>query len=65
MKQIDMKLVALEAKKELSRREFFSFCNILHPKDYNKKRPHLVTLTTEMQDFYESDDDVFIVNLPP
>lgn len=59
-------VLKLEIKKELARREFFYFCNILYPKDYNKSRPHLVTLCNEMQDFYESDDDdVLIVNLPP
>lgn len=65
MKNYDMDLIILEAKKELARREFFYFCNTLYPKDYNEDRHHLVTLCNEMQNFYESDEEVLIVNMPP
>jgi predicted phage terminase large subunit-like protein len=54
-----------QAKLELARREFFYFCHLTAPDFYKKDREYLVTLCNELQDFYESDDDVFIVNEPP
>lgn len=62
---IDMDLVKLEAKKELARREFFYFCNLLAPDFYKKDREYLKELCDEMQDFYHSDDDVLVINMPP
>ncbi|WP_200796494.1 phage terminase large subunit [Sporanaerobacter acetigenes] len=60
-----MDLVKLEAKKELARREFFYFCNLLAPDFYKKDREYLKELCDEMQDFYHSDDDVLVINMPP
>lgn len=62
---IDMELIKLEAKKELARREFFYFCNLLAPDFYKEDRKHLVELCNEMQDFYYSNDDVLVINVPP
>ena len=62
---IDIELIKLEAKKELARREFFYFCNLLAPDFYKEDREYLRTLCDELQDFYFSKDDVLIVNLPP
>lgn len=62
---IDMELIKLEAKKELARREFFYFCNLLAPDFYKEDREYLIELCSEMQDFYQSDDEVLIINLPP
>jgi len=53
------------AKLELARREFFYFCHLLAPDFYKDDRPHLKTLCDNFQDFYESDDDIAIFNLPP
>lgn len=50
---------------ELARREFFSFCQTMAPDFYRSDRQYLVELCGEMQDFYESDDDILIVNEPP
>lgn len=55
----------LELRKELSRREFFSFCNLLAPDFYKKDRNYLKNLCNELQDFYNSKDDVLVINLPP
>ncbi len=60
---IDMDLVKLEAKKELARREFFYFCNLLAPDFYKKDREYLKELCDEMQDFYHSDDDVLVSDM--
>lgn len=62
---IDMELIKLEAKKELARRKFYYFCNLLAPDFYKKDREYLKELCNEMQDFYYSDDDVLIINMPP
>ena len=62
---IDMELIKLEAKKELARREFFYFCNLLAPDFYKEDREYLKTLCDELQDFYFSNDDVLIINIPP
>lgn len=58
-------IILLEAKKELARRDFFSYCNIMAKDFYKRDRKYLVELCNELQDFYESKDDVLIVNLPP
>lgn len=63
--KIDKELIKLYAKIELARREFFWYCNLKAPDFYKPERKYLVTLCNELQDFYESDDEVLIINLPP
>lgn len=62
---MDKELIKLEAKKELARREFFFYCQLKAPKFYKNDRKYLVEFCNIFQDFYESDDEVLIVNLPP
>ncbi len=62
---MDKKLIQLEAKKELARREFFYFCNLLAPNFYKEDRAYLVETCNKLQDFYYSDDEVLIINMPP
>ena len=62
--KISKKLI-LEAKKELARREFFGYCQLMLPDFYKKERDYLSLLTNSMQDFLESDDDILIINVPP
>ena len=57
--------VQLEIKKELARREFFYFCNLLAPDFYKEDRDYLVNLCNELQDFLTSDDEVIVINAPP
>ena len=61
---VDKRLIQ-EAKKELARREFFSFCNVLAPDFYKVSRSYLIDLCNEFQDFWQSDDDVMVLNMPP
>lgn len=53
------------ARIELARREFFGFCQAMAPDFYRNNRQYLVEMCREMQDFYESDDDILIINEPP
>lgn len=62
---INNKLIALEAKKELARRDFFFYCNLRAPNFYKKDRQYLVNLCNDFQKFYESNDEILILNLPP
>lgn len=60
---------ALLARQELAtrraRRSFWSYSQLMAPDFYKKERDYLREMCREMQDFYESEDDVLIVNVPP
>lgn len=62
---MDRKAIARYAKLELARREFFSFCQLRAPDFYREDREYLRNLCDTMQDFYESEDQVLVINLPP
>lgn len=66
----DQELLELEELVRLdqidqARTNFFSFCNALSPAFYKEKRLFLKELCNELQDFYFSDDDVLVMNVPP
>lgn len=55
-----------QAKRELARREFFYFCNLMASDFYKPKRRYLVELCEALQSFYEDDKaKVLIINEPP
>lgn len=58
------KLLKLE-EIDHARSDFFSFCNIKAPDFYKPSFDYLKELCSEFQDFYSSDDEIMIVNLPP
>ncbi|WPC08616.1 phage terminase large subunit [Globicatella sp. PHS-GS-PNBC-21-1553] len=61
-----LKLIKLEAKKELARREFFAYCNLMAGDFYSKDREFLVNLCNDIQSFIDdSEQDILIINLPP
>ncbi|BBI32356.1 phage terminase large subunit [Cohnella abietis] len=62
---VDLEVIKRGAKIELARREFFYFCQAMAPDFYRSDRQYLIELGNEMQDFYQSDDDILIVNEPP
>ena len=62
---IDINIVKQQALLELARREFFYYCNLKAPDFYKKDRQYLVDLCNDLQAFYESDDEILIINLPP
>ena len=65
MQNIDKKLIAIGAQRELARQDFFYYCQLKAPSFYEDDRDYLIILCNEMQDFRTSDDDVLIINMPP
>lgn len=63
--KMDKKLIQLGAKIELARREFFFYCNLKAPDFYKANRKYLIELCNDLQEFYEGDDDVLVINEPP
>ena len=59
------KEVALGAKINLARIDFFSFCNLMAPDFYKTERTYLVDLCNELQDFLTNDKEVLVINEPP
>lgn len=55
----------LEIQKALARKEFFSYCNLKAPEFYQEDRKFLKNVCNDFQSFYESDEDVLILNMPP
>lgn len=62
---MNKKLIKLYAQIELAKREFFFYCNLKAPDFYKQDRNYLVEFCNELQEFYESDDKVLVVNMPP
>ncbi len=62
---MDKRLIKLGAQIELAKREFFFYCNLKAPDFYKDDRKFLVDLCNDFHSFYESDDEVMIINLPP
>ena len=55
-----------QAKRELARREFFYFCNLMASDFYKSERRYLVELCEALQSFYEDEKaKVLIINEPP
>lgn len=60
-----LEAIRREARLELARRDFWEFCKLLAPDFYVEDRGYLKRFCRELQDFWESDDRVMIVNEPP
>lgn len=66
MIKMDKNEIALGAKLELARREFFFYCNLIAPDFYKSNREYLIEFCNDLQQFYETDEhEVLIVNMPP
>lgn len=59
----------LYLKKEIAirkaRKSFWAYAQIMANDFYKKDRKYLKTLCDEIQQFYESDEEVLVINLPP
>ena len=62
---VDNKTIQYQAKLELARRSFFHYCNLMDSKFYRNDRTYLVNLCNTLQEFYEGNSDVMIINCPP
>ena len=54
-----------QARLELARRDFFEYCRLMAPDFYREDRFFLNSMCDELQDFYESEDRMCVINLPP
>lgn len=57
--------VKYQARLELARRDFWEFCCLLAPDFYKEGREYLKTFCRALQEFYEGDQRVLIINMPP
>ncbi|WP_242964970.1 phage terminase large subunit [Scatolibacter rhodanostii] len=48
-----------------SQRRFFNYCNVKAPDFYKRERRFLVDFCDDLQAFYEGEDEVLVVNMPP
>ena len=62
---MNRKLLKQYAKIELAKREFFHYCNLKAPDFYKLNRQYLIDFCNELQAFYEGDDEVMVINMPP
>ena len=63
---MDRKTIALYARMELARREFWEYCKINAPDFYKEEREFLKDQCHEMQEFLEQDEySVMVINEPP
>ena len=64
---MDMELIKLEAKKELTRRNFWEYCKLFdHKKDfYIEDKHYLKNLCDTLQSFMESENKILVINMPP
>jgi predicted phage terminase large subunit-like protein len=54
-----------QARLELARRDFFEYCELTASDFYKEDRKFLKDLCCQLQDFYESDEKVCVINMPP
>ena len=57
--------IVYQAKLELARRDFWEFCKLTAPDFYKDDRLYLKDMCYQLQSFYESDEKVLVINLPP
>ena len=54
-----------QARLELARRDFFEYCKLTSPDFYMDSRTYLKNFCNDLQSFYESDEKVVVINMPP
>lgn len=59
------KAFQMQVKLALARKDFFSYCNLRAPDFYKLERQYLVDLCNSIQNFYEGNERVLVINMPP
>ena len=54
-----------QARLALARKDFWEYCKLIAPDFYKDDRPYLKDMCYQLQSFYESDEKVLVINLPP
>ena len=54
-----------QARLALARKDFWEYCKLIAPDFYKEDRPYLKDMCYQLQSFYESDEKVLVINLPP
>ncbi len=62
---IDKDEIIKQARLELARRDFFEYCKLTASDFYKEDRQFLKDLCYQLQDFYESNEKVCVINMPP
>ena len=65
MMALTRKQIARLAKIELAKRDFWEYCKFVAPDFYKEDRPFLKDLCESLQRFYESDEKILVINMPP
>lgn len=54
-----------QARLELARRDFFEYCKLTASDFYKEDRAFLNDLCCQLQSFYESNEKICVINIPP
>ena len=54
-----------QARLALARKDFWEYCKLIAPDFYCDDRAYLKDMCYQLQTFYESDEKVLVINLPP
>lgn len=54
-----------QARLELARRDFFEYCKLMASDFYKEDREFLKNVCYQLQDFYNSDEKICVINMPP
>lgn len=65
MAKIKMDELVRLARMELARREFWEYCKFVAPDFYKEDRAFLKDLCESLQSFYQSDEKILVINMPP
>ena len=54
-----------QARLALARKDFWEYCKLVAPDFYCEDRPYLKDMCYQLQHFYESNEKILVINLPP
>lgn len=54
-----------QARLELARRDFFEYCKLTAPDFYKEDRKFLKDMCNQLQEFYQGNEQILVINLPP